>query len=232
MIRRGTDLVRSEAPPGALGPVGPTRRIGANALAAIEVCQTPLERSSRPEALLPDHFDDLGPCRPGTPCRDDRFKVLTGRGASPPGGKYDYVINGNRITGFSLVVWPADDRASGVMTLLNSHQSKLLEEDLGLDPAKTVAAITEYNPDEYLDAGHAVALGRVLRGADSGGALVRCRNATSATGVSSRPTHDFRSTVRGGAGLPRAAGYVSGRLAPSVKRGDQPVRGARRVSLR
>ena len=36
------------------------------------------------------------------------FKILTRQGKSAPGGKYDYIINGNMIGGFALVAWPAN----------------------------------------------------------------------------------------------------------------------------
>jgi len=106
------------------------------------------ERPSPLEALLPDSFGEVKDCKPGTPHRGYYFKILTRQGANPPGGKYDYVINGNMIAGFALVAWPADYRASGVMTFVISHQGKLFQKDLGPDTAKLVEAMTEYNPDK------------------------------------------------------------------------------------
>jgi hypothetical protein len=92
------------------------------------------------EAALKDRM-------PGSPYLGYYFKILTQQGSDPPGGKYDYVINGNMIAGFALVAWPADYRASGVMTFVISHQGKLYEKDLGQDTAKAVVAMNEYNPD-------------------------------------------------------------------------------------
>ena len=99
-------------------------------------------------ALLPDDVDGLRACKPGSPHMGYYFKVLTRQGANPPGGKYDYVINGNMIAGFALVAWPADYRASGVMSFMINQQGKLLEHDLGPDTAKLADAMSEYNPDE------------------------------------------------------------------------------------
>jgi hypothetical protein len=76
------------------------------------------------------------------------FKILTRQGSNPPGGKYDYVINGNMIAGFALVAWPADYRLSGVMTFMISHQGKLYQKDLGPNTAKLAKAMDEYNPDK------------------------------------------------------------------------------------
>lgn len=106
------------------------------------------ERPSPLAAFLPDDFEALKRSKPGTPYMGYHFKILTRQGAKPPGGKYDYVINGNMIAGFALVAWPADYRASGVMTFVISQQGKLLEKDLGPETAKLVETITEYNPDE------------------------------------------------------------------------------------
>jgi hypothetical protein len=106
------------------------------------------ERPSPLEALLPDSFGDVKDSKPGSPHMGYYFKILVHQGANPPGGKYDYVINGNMIAGFALVAWPADYRASGVMTFVISHQGKLLEKDLGPDTAKLVEAMAEYNPDK------------------------------------------------------------------------------------
>jgi hypothetical protein len=106
------------------------------------------ERPSPLEALLPDSFGDVKNCKPGAPHMGYYFKILTRQGANPPGGKYDYIINGNMIAGFALVAWPADYRASGVMTFVISHQGRLFQKDLGPDTAKLVEAMTEYNPDK------------------------------------------------------------------------------------
>jgi hypothetical protein len=76
------------------------------------------------------------------------FKILKSQGANPPVGKYDYVINGHMIAGFALVAFPADYRASGVMTFVISHQGKLYQKDLGPDTSKIVEKMTEYNPDK------------------------------------------------------------------------------------
>lgn len=164
------------------------RRIGANELAVIEVCQEYVrmqvdyaaidrdgdevreyaqrllssadqqdglywersehEQPSPLEALLPDSFGDVKDTKPGAPRVGYYFKILTRQGASPPGGKYDYIINDNMIAGFALAAWPADYRESGVMTFVISHQGRLFEKDLGADTAKTVADMTEYNADE------------------------------------------------------------------------------------
>lgn len=76
------------------------------------------------------------------------YKIITRQGANPPGGRYDYVINGNMIAGFALIAWPADYGNSGIMTFLVSHQGKVLQKDLGDDTAVLAAAVQEYDPDD------------------------------------------------------------------------------------
>ena len=83
----------------------------------------------------------------GEPYHGYFFKILTRQGANPPGGKYDYVINGNMIAGYALVAWPADYGNSGIMTFVVNQRGVVYEKDLGADTAKLAADMKEYNPD-------------------------------------------------------------------------------------
>jgi hypothetical protein len=76
------------------------------------------------------------------------FKILVRQGKHAPGGKYDYVINGNMITGFALVGWPAQYGVSGVMSFIVNQQGRVYQKDLGEKTAKTVAKMRVYDPDE------------------------------------------------------------------------------------
>jgi hypothetical protein len=84
----------------------------------------------------------------GEPFHGYSFRILKQQGANVPGGKYDYVINGNMIAGFALVAWPADYGRSGIMTFVCNQQGRVFEKDLGADTAKIAAAMVEYNPDK------------------------------------------------------------------------------------
>jgi Protein of unknown function (DUF2950) len=75
------------------------------------------------------------------------LKVLKRQGGSPPGGPYDYVINGNMIGGFALLAWPAEYGETGVMTFAVSHQGKVFQKDLGPATAKLAEAMVAYDPD-------------------------------------------------------------------------------------
>ena len=76
------------------------------------------------------------------------FKILTRLGKQAPGGKYDYVINGNMIAGFALVAWPAQYGASGIMTFIVNQQGRVYQKDLGPNTAKAAVAMKEYDPDK------------------------------------------------------------------------------------
>jgi hypothetical protein len=75
------------------------------------------------------------------------FKILTSQGKRAPGGKYDYVINGNMIAGFALVAWPAHYGESGIMTFIVNQQGLVYQKDLGPKTAKIAAGMKVYDPD-------------------------------------------------------------------------------------
>ena len=76
------------------------------------------------------------------------FKILTRQGRGAPGGKYDYIVNGNMILGFALVAWPAEYGSSGVMTFIVNQQGRVFEKDLGEKTAKIVKNMRVYDPDK------------------------------------------------------------------------------------
>jgi hypothetical protein len=78
----------------------------------------------------------------GEPFKGYLFRILTRQGPNPPGGEYDYIINGNMIAGFALVAFPAEHGKSGVMTFVVSHQGTVYEKDLGRFPG-----MDRYDPD-------------------------------------------------------------------------------------
>jgi hypothetical protein len=86
---------------------------------------------------------DLGP----QPFHGYLFKILTRQGKHAPGGKYDYLINGNMIGGFALVAWPAEYGQSGVMTFIVNHQGQVYQRDLGTKTAKIAGKMSAYDPD-------------------------------------------------------------------------------------
>lgn len=75
------------------------------------------------------------------------YQILTRQGGAAPGGRYDYIINGNMIAGFGLVAFPAEYGSTGIMTFIVNHQGRIFQKDLGLKTAELAATMKEYNPD-------------------------------------------------------------------------------------
>jgi hypothetical protein len=75
------------------------------------------------------------------------YHILTRQGPDAPGGKYDYVINGNMVGGFGMVAWPARYGVSGVMTFIVNQRGKVYQKDLGPDTETIARGMTEFNPD-------------------------------------------------------------------------------------
>jgi hypothetical protein len=85
--------------------------------------------------------------RTGDPYHGYYFRVLTRQGNQAPGGRYNYVINGNMIAGFALVAFPAEYGKTGIMTFLVSHHGKVLQKNLGLKTRELAGQMKAYNPD-------------------------------------------------------------------------------------
>ncbi|HOW64412.1 MAG TPA: DUF2950 domain-containing protein [Candidatus Paceibacterota bacterium] len=75
------------------------------------------------------------------------YRMLTRQGNHAPGGKYNYIINGNMIGGFALVAYPANYGESGIMTFIVNQQGVVYQKDLGAKTARSAAAMKSYDPD-------------------------------------------------------------------------------------
>jgi hypothetical protein len=82
-----------------------------------------------------------------TPFHGYYFRLLTRQGKNAPGGKYNYVINGNMVAGFALVAFPANWGRSGVMTFIVNQQGKVYQKNLGPETTKIAQEMNSYNPD-------------------------------------------------------------------------------------
>jgi len=76
------------------------------------------------------------------------FKILTKQGEHAPGGKYNYIINGNMVGGFGFVAFPSNWGKSGVMTFIANQQGKVFQKNLGSDTLKKAQDMDTYDPDE------------------------------------------------------------------------------------
>jgi hypothetical protein len=85
--------------------------------------------------------------RPRTPYHGYFFKILKSQGPHAPGGKYNYIINGNMIAGYALIAYPDKWGSAGVMTFIVNQQGRVYQKNLGADTAKIAPEIKEYDPD-------------------------------------------------------------------------------------
>jgi hypothetical protein len=103
----------------------------------------PMIAEAQTKGFLTNADGSTGP----QPYRGYYFRILTSQGASAPGGKYDYIINGNMISGFALVAYPAEYGESGIMTFIVNQQGRVYQKNLGPDTAKVASKMTTYDPD-------------------------------------------------------------------------------------
>ncbi len=75
------------------------------------------------------------------------FRILTRQGSHAPGGAKSYVANGAMTEGFAFIAYPAEYRASGVMTFIVYESGTIYEKDLGSDTTKIAEATSAYDPD-------------------------------------------------------------------------------------
>lgn len=75
------------------------------------------------------------------------FKILKKQEKSAPGGKYDYVINGNMVGGHAFVAYPSRWGVSGVMTFIVNQSGRVYQKNLGPKTAEIARKMKAYNPD-------------------------------------------------------------------------------------
>ncbi len=81
------------------------------------------------------------------PFRGYYFRILKKQGKSAPGGKLNYVINGNMVAGHALVAYPARWGVSGVMTFIVNQRGRVYQKNLGAKTAEIVRKMKRYDPD-------------------------------------------------------------------------------------
>lgn len=77
------------------------------------------------------------------------FRILTSQGRAAPGGKTDYLVNGNLTAGFGLVAYPEKWGKSGIMTFIVNQDGKVYQRNLGDDTSANASSMTEYNPGRH-----------------------------------------------------------------------------------
>ena len=80
------------------------------------------------------------------PYRGYYFHLLKGQGPAAAGGAKSYEVDGGLAAGFAFVAWPAQYRASGVMTFIVNQEGVIYQKDLGDDTEATVKAMQAFDP--------------------------------------------------------------------------------------
>ncbi len=83
-----------------------------------------------------------------TPFHGYYYKVLTRQGRNAPDGARNYLVDGKMTKGFAFLAYPAEYRASGVMTFMIDQDGVIVQKDLGPDTAKLANETAEYKPDK------------------------------------------------------------------------------------
>ncbi len=76
------------------------------------------------------------------------YKVLTGQGRNAPDGTKNYLVNRKMTNGFAFLAYPAEYRASGVMTFMIDKDGVIVQKDLGPDTARLASEMAMFNPDK------------------------------------------------------------------------------------
>jgi hypothetical protein len=97
------------------------------------------------EAHVEGYFHHKG--RGQQPFHGYYFRILTRQGEAAPGGKMNYISDGNLTGGFALVAYPEHWDQSGIMTFIVNQDGKVYQRNLGEKTSKIACAMKEYNPD-------------------------------------------------------------------------------------
>jgi len=92
-------------------------------------------------------YGKAAPSDKPAPYHGYHYKLLTSQGKDAKGGAYDYVVGGKLLGGFAVVAYPANYRASGVMTFIVNHDGVVYEKDLGPQTAAVASSMSRFNPD-------------------------------------------------------------------------------------
>jgi len=82
------------------------------------------------------------------PYRGYYYKIFKAQGPNAPGGAIDYVIDGNMVSGFALIAYPARYNVSGIMTFMVNQEGVVYQKDLGSKTVQIGKDMTLFDPDK------------------------------------------------------------------------------------
>jgi hypothetical protein len=90
---------------------------------------------------------EVGEHKGAQPFHGYYFKILTMQGGAAPGGKMNFLHDGELKDGFALVAYPEHWNQSGVMTFIVNQDGKVYQRDLGDKTYHVASKIKEYDPN-------------------------------------------------------------------------------------
>jgi hypothetical protein len=72
---------------------------------------------------------------------------LKAQGPNAPGGAKDYVKDGKMTGGYAIVAYPAEYKASGVMTFMIGTRGLVYQKDMGDGTTDAARGLAAYDPD-------------------------------------------------------------------------------------
>jgi hypothetical protein len=82
-----------------------------------------------------------------TPFHGYYYRILKAQGPHAPGGAKDYVQDGKMTGGYAIVAYPAEYKASGVMTFVIGTRGVVYQKDLGDGTTDAARGMMAYDPD-------------------------------------------------------------------------------------
>ena len=76
------------------------------------------------------------------------FRILTEQSDAAPGGKMNYIVNGNMVGGHAILAVPAIYGETGIHSFMVSENGLILEAVLGEDTLELAAMIESFDPTE------------------------------------------------------------------------------------
>ena len=127
------------------------RIVGENEAIAIQVCQALVmgknqhETKARGGDPIGEYSQNLATAGTASaPFHGYYFRTVIGNSAA---GTKSYISNGKKTGGLAGVAYPAEYRASGVMTFIVTQEGVVYEKDLGPDTARVAPDLKKRSPD-------------------------------------------------------------------------------------
>jgi Protein of unknown function (DUF2950) len=105
------------------------------------------EEESPAGSLVAEAESEGGGAGKRTPFHGYYYRILKAQGPHAPGGAKDYVKDGKMTGGYAIVAYPAEYKASGVVTFMIGTRGLVYQKDLGDGTTDAARGMTAFDPD-------------------------------------------------------------------------------------